>query len=238
MKKMIPIAFAIMALVLFGCTDMGDPVTAPDNGGTNGIDFSSQILPIFQASCAVCHSGAALNGGLDLSSYASLIAGTSNHGPVVIANDAANSYLIWAVEGTNGAVPMPVGGTLSQTNIGLIKQWIGEGALESAPGGGNNGGSGEVTFSENILPVLQSCVPCHIPPDPVDGLDFSSYEVLMDETAHDPVIEPFDPEGSDLYRKIIEDNENDRMPPLPFASLAQATIDNIYQWIADGALNN
>jgi len=132
MKKLILFAFIFSAFLLNSCSDMGDPV-APGNGESDVISFSTQILPIFNVNCSNCHSSIVQNGGLDLSSYATLTAGTSNHGDnVVVEFKADSSYLIWALEGTNGAVPMPFLLTpLNQSTIDSIRQWIDEGAQDN-----------------------------------------------------------------------------------------------------------
>ena len=58
------------------------------------VDYETQIQTIFNSNCTSCHiNGGAYYGGLDLSSYDTLMAG-SNNGPVIVPGDPANR-LLW-----------------------------------------------------------------------------------------------------------------------------------------------
>jgi len=96
-------------------------------GGGATISFAFDILPIFVQDCIVCHGG---SGGLELDSYAHVIAGGTS-GAVVIAGDPDNSLIVKRIEGT--IMPqMPLGLTpLTAPEIGRIRQWILEGALNN-----------------------------------------------------------------------------------------------------------
>ena len=89
--------------------------------------FVKDILPIFQAKCAMCHGTL---GGWNASSYSNVMT-TGDHGPVVIAKDAAGSLLAQKLLGnqTNGTI-MPPGGKLLDAEIKLILDWITAGAPE------------------------------------------------------------------------------------------------------------
>jgi hypothetical protein len=65
--------------------------------------------------------------GLDMTTYAGLMAG-SNNGPVLTPGDSANSYLVQlAAEGK-----MPKRGTkLTPEQVQLIRDWVDQGALEN-----------------------------------------------------------------------------------------------------------
>ena len=51
-------------------------------------------------------------------------------------------------------------------------------------------------------------------------------------------IKPGDPNDSELYEKIIDDNPEDRMPPPPKDPLTQEQKNIIKKWIEQGAKNN
>jgi hypothetical protein len=113
---------------MIACTDLGTGARPVDPF----VSFSNDIFPIFQTNCsgAGCHIGSAAN-GLSLSSYASLMSGTSANGPVVIPGNADESYLVLAIEGTI-APRMPYRrAPLPDTLIGLIRNWIDDGALDN-----------------------------------------------------------------------------------------------------------
>lgn len=107
-----------------------------------GVDYATQIQPIFNASCNPgCHDGTnAFVPGLKLTSYEDVIKG-SNNGPMIVPGDANGSLLIWKLEGVteSGAAVsgsrMPFGkAPLDAAKIQWIKDWINEGALqEPAP---------------------------------------------------------------------------------------------------------
>ena len=87
------------------------------------VDYQSEIQPIFNSSCTNCHGN---SGGLSLSSYSNLM---SNN--VIVAGDHAASELYNRITlPETAAGDMPPAGSLSQSEIDLIAQWIDEGALE------------------------------------------------------------------------------------------------------------
>ncbi|MEL0337700.1 MAG: c-type cytochrome domain-containing protein [bacterium] len=94
------------------------------------INYESQIQPIFNNNCIFCHQ----NGGsatLNLATYSGVMSGGWS-GPAIIVGDYQNSLLYQRIiqpTGTDGS--MPPNDPLSQAQIDLIAQWIGEGAGNS-----------------------------------------------------------------------------------------------------------
>ena len=99
-----------IALIVQGCA------TGSTGGGTMGaqtggaVSFAGQIAPIFEARCTECHGGTDPESGLNLSTYASAIAG-SEFGTVIeqasvhpdgnriaITADHGSSVEVWAME--------------------------------------------------------------------------------------------------------------------------------------------
>lgn len=133
-------------LVLLAAACGGDGPTYPGGNGGNGGDtrqivadpsFSQHVWEVFQRrGCAAssCHGGGA--GGLSMSSatvaYEQLVGVPSTGtGEVrVIPSDAANSYLVKKLEGTQGAGSrMPLGMTpLDNIDLTNVKNWINQGA--------------------------------------------------------------------------------------------------------------
>ncbi len=143
---------AFLSLVL--CASLAacggsDSPTAPDTGGGNtgntggdtrtikvNPEFGADIVEIFTrrgCTSSSCHGGGA--GELTLSSNASTTHGnlvgvaSPTSGEIrVIANDAANSYLVKKLEGTQGSgngQRMPqTGSPLDNTDLTNIKNWI------------------------------------------------------------------------------------------------------------------
>ena len=112
--------------------DMKSLVTSVNLSGTGGeatttVSFANDVQPIFSSNCTGCHGG---SGGLTLTSFENLIAGTSNNGPVVTSGDGAGSIIIQKLRGTAGfGVQMPKDLlALSENLISTIETWINEGA--------------------------------------------------------------------------------------------------------------
>ena len=97
--------------------------------GLGQIDYNLEIQPIFTTNCGNCHLGNS-SGGLNLSNYDNTIAGN-----IIIPFDHASSELydrITRPESDSG--DMPPSGSLDQSDIDLIAQWIDEGAYEQPAG--------------------------------------------------------------------------------------------------------
>ena len=133
-------AVAAVLAVLIGCATDDFPTAPPGNGGGNSVSFSAEIQPIFTNNCATspgCHLGVLGASGLDLkagTSYMSLVNMMSQFvtDTLVVPGSAARSYLVAKLEGTQSfGSPMPLGGTLSPTDIQKIKDWIDDGAQDN-----------------------------------------------------------------------------------------------------------
>lgn len=116
-------SFALLTLVLIfsGCYyDKFEEISPSDQ-----VSFSSDIQPIFDTHCTSCHP--VLVSSPDLSpgnSYNSI-----NNGIYVLPNDYTASLLYQRLLG-NPTI-MPPGGSLSATEINLVKSWIQQGALNN-----------------------------------------------------------------------------------------------------------
>src|SRR5262245_16280280 len=130
-----------IAPVKFATLVAGLPITNANFIVTNpvavAVDYTTQIQPIFTTNCIVCHSGASAPRGLKLdaqNSFNLLVNVSSSEVPSlkrVKPSDPDNSYLVQKVEGTAAVGGrMPLGRPpLSDAQIGLIRQWIAEGAM-------------------------------------------------------------------------------------------------------------
>jgi len=99
-------------------------------------------------------------------------------------------------------------------------------------------------ISRNIF--LTTCITCHASHDgdPAEAkIELTNYAVMMTcnqmtGTTHAPFIIPGDPEHSKLYIAV----QTGKMPTTesgaPGQSLTASQIQNIYDWIKAGALNN
>jgi mono/diheme cytochrome c family protein len=237
--KILYVILIPLVLSLFSCThdpeDTADPIPPdPDPGSCDStlVTYSGTVVPILQANCFSCHTGQTPSGGLDLSNYDQL------------AIVAQNGSLLGSIRHESGYSPMPHDlPKLSDCDIALIAKWVSDTTFTD-PGGGGGGGGGDqecdpdtVYFQNEILPLLiSSCgvIGCHDPGTAEDGVILTDYASIM-QTAD---VRPGDPEGSDLFEAITDDDPEDRMPPLPRQPLTAVQIAKIEKWIQQGAQNN
>ena len=143
------LSIATLGLFLTACGGSDSPTDPGNsNGGNNGAggatriikadpSFGQDVFEILQrrgCTASSCHGGGA--GGLTMTSssgaFAALV-GVASSGTgeiLVIASDAANSYLVKKLEGTASAgQQMPLGGAaLDNIDLTNIKNWINQGA--------------------------------------------------------------------------------------------------------------
>jgi len=139
MARCLGIAVALLQIAVAGCgsgrTIGGTVAVVPPSG----VDFKTQIQPIFTNNCAFsgCHAAGSASGGMVLDagqSYANLVNVTSSEvGPTkrVVPKNSAASYIIRKLTLTAPGFGerMPLGGDpLPDDQINLIKTWIDEGA--------------------------------------------------------------------------------------------------------------
>src|SRR5579872_3566937 len=123
--------FALAVLAVFATA----AAAAPALGQTTkeAPRFEQDIAPIFKAHCAKCHNNEDPQGGLDLSSLASLMKG-SDEGPVVINGSAEKSVLLKKIA-TRQMPPPKEKDPLSDEQADLIRRWIEAGTLPQSVDG-------------------------------------------------------------------------------------------------------
>jgi mono/diheme cytochrome c family protein len=131
MKNFFTIIFiSSIVLLLQSCYKDVGPIDEGEAPLTN-VSFTQHVQPIFDSQCISCHGN---SGNLNLSSNVSYnnlvnVNASGYSGKRVVPNDSNNSILFIKVDGSNAfGSNMPLGGTLSATQINTIKQWIDEGA--------------------------------------------------------------------------------------------------------------
>ena len=96
----------------------------------------------------------------------------------------------------------------------------------------------DLCFQRDVLPILRSSCStsgCHDAGTAAHEIVLDSWESIM--MGDEDLVTPFDPRESDLYKVLVEDEDDERMPPPPMASLTERQIGIIRQWIQEGALN-
>lgn len=90
------------------------------------VSFQGQVQPILNQNCVSCHSGQLPPDLRSANSFNSLFIEEG----LVVPFDADNSELLKHLSG-NGAALMPPSGSIRQSDINIIRQWIIEGALNN-----------------------------------------------------------------------------------------------------------
>jgi hypothetical protein len=136
-KSLLALAGACALVLAVGCSgsDEGEgatttTTTSGTTGDGNGVAMvtSADVMEVLNAKCASCHTGAEAPEELHLDSLEGLMKG-SEHGPVVVAGDAAGSLIVKAMRGTDGVKKMPPqGDPVPEEDIKKIEEWINSGA--------------------------------------------------------------------------------------------------------------
>ena len=95
----------------------------------------------------------------------------------------------------------------------------------------------DVSFSRDIQPLLANmCYTCH---GPDEGTREADLRLDFRETVvagGDGVVIPGDPENSELLRRLLSEDPDERMPPASSnKALTEEQIEMLRQWIAAGA---
>ncbi len=109
-----------------------EPSAVKAGGAGAPVSYSKQIAPMLQSRCESCHSGDDAKGEFDTTSVANLLKKGKKAGPGVIAGKANESAVIQYIEGARKP-RMPKGKKpLTDEQVGLIKAWIVQGAVDDA----------------------------------------------------------------------------------------------------------
>lgn len=189
------------------------------NGNNSGVCFEGQILPIFISSCAKsgCHNAAKHEEGYVLDSYSNIM----KKGIVPGYPEKSEIYEVIA----NGEMP-PRGNTkLTSDQVALIKQWILEGAGNTA--NCMDCDTSVYTYNEAVSKIMQTnCTGCHSSVLKSGGVDLSTYAGVYQVAVNGKLI------GSVTHAAGYS--------PMPQGGnqLSDCNIRQIEKWIESGALNN
>lgn len=216
-----------------------------DSTGTTGscdtikVNYIENIKPIMTKYCTSCHSTALKLGGYDLSTYA---------GTVI---PGKSGKLLGSVMHAAGFIPMPsTNQYISTCEVNAIKSWIAQSYLLDSigstdtstivnpiltPAGINTCNADTVYFASQILPLLVSTCAmsgCHDEKTREDGVVMTDYINIM------KTVKAGDPKNSKLYKSLIDNDPEDRMPMSPIPPYNQTQIELVSKWISQGAKNN
>jgi hypothetical protein len=100
----------------------------------------------------------------------------------------------------------------------------------------------KMSFAEDVLPVFRGrCVECHQPSGQgyeKSGLDLSTYEGVIKGTKHGRIVEPGDPDTSNLMWLLDWRASAELRMPHDKKKLSTCDRNAIRGWIRQGAKNN
>src|SRR5262245_49763791 len=95
----------------------------------NAPEFTRDVKPILERSCAGCHSGTSAQASLDVRSSSSLLKGGVS-GAAIVAGSAERSLLYRRVS----TGQMPPASPLAKEDVSILRAWIDSGARAEEPG--------------------------------------------------------------------------------------------------------
>ncbi len=111
------------------------------------ITYDDQVAPIFKRHCFQCHGETKQKAGLDLSSYANVVKGSTG-GAVVVAGRSSASRLIEMITADDPTERMPPeNDPLPKEQVATIKAWIDSGLRQNA------GSAAESTHGLGFVPA-------------------------------------------------------------------------------------
>ena len=128
LSSLVLTAIAIFSVGFVYSEEGGEASTRP-------VSYWNDIRPLMQASCQGCHQPAKAKGDYVLTDVKRLIAGGESGEAAVLPGKPDQSFLLeQIIPGENGKAEMPPRDkALHETEIALIKRWIGEGAVDDTP---------------------------------------------------------------------------------------------------------
>lgn len=221
--------FLFMLIILVVCSLCKHDSTGMDN--LPEVCFENQVLPIFQANCAMsgCH-GASSAEGYDFRTYNGIMQAVSPGNP-------EKSDVYKAITNKWGTIMPPKGNNqLTKDQRTIIYVWIKQGANKTTcPSDSIAQLPDTICYKEKIHPILMtSCAisGCHNQTTAQSGVILSDYNNLM-STSPLQLVVPNNAAASRVYQVV-----NTTMPPSYKEPLTTLQKQELLTWINYGAKNN
>lgn len=169
-----------------------DPGKKIDDKLPGAVSYYKDVRPILQQHCQGCHQPAQAKGGYVMTSYVDLFKKTDNDVAGIVPHNVKASEVYKQITPQNGEKPaMPRGKeALSTTDVGIIKNWIEQGAKDDTPA------------SAKLLAVDADHPPVYEQPPVINGVAFSKDGELLAVTGyHEVLLHKSD--GSSLVARLI-----------------------------------
>ena len=199
--------------------------------------FESNIFPIFQGKCLVCHGDSVKQNGLDLRNMDAVLKGGES-GPSIVPGSPEESLLYKKV--TSGSMPLG-GNKLDTQEIDLIKRWIEGVGLKQGEGSASaeKQALSVVTEQEIKVTIFESkCITCHGKWKQEANLDLRTRASLLKGGNSGPALVPGKPEESLVFKRIAAAEmppQVSKGSPHYVRPVTAGEIKKLRQWIADGA---
>ena len=130
---MLKVLLGICIIITISCTEIfkTDLQSIQDCTDDNDIcSYGESIQPIFDMNCTRCHGDQGrLDGGLDLTSHITLMAGGNSNSQIIIEGDTENSLLWQRINSNNSPMPPAYDSPMIDDNYkDMISKWIQQGA--------------------------------------------------------------------------------------------------------------
>ena len=192
------------------------------------MDFESDVLPILEERCLICHEEPP-QAGLRLSTPADILEG-GHSGPAIVPGFPDRSLLLAKL--VSGQMPLGEE-KLPEAEIDTIRNWIDE--------AGRWGELAQATLvtETDVLPIFQMrCALCHGKRRQEGGLDLRTLGSRLKGGVSGPSLIPGKPDESLLLQRVVRGEmpppdmlfENKVKPP------NKTEVALLRKWIADGAL--
>ena len=213
---------------------------------------------VFGGVCKQCHTGGAIL-GLDWDSKENTCSNVGRDSAEIDtlkeieSGNPDRSYLIWKVEGqgpngeplASNTEQMPAGGNppLSADTIKNMRDWIADGTPGCAASKASEPAFTPGSWKEVWNESLRVCTLCHslTPSSPrcSSDLECPPQGLVLTEENYFGVVDgntvaPFNPELSNLWKRVTE-NDPDRRMPLGYEPLKPSQLEIIRNWIENGA---
>ncbi len=160
------------------------------------IDFLRDVDPIFKQRCYMCHGDDAVMNGYSLWRSKDAMRGGYSGLPAIINKDSANSRLIHIVSGLEEKLIMPpVGGKLSDDEIGILRAWIDQGTKYASTRFDDSIKADEQPWLHmDYGPVISASITVREPDDPRadkgpdDNITYKAHAILFDDKRESGVI--------------------------------------------------
>jgi len=153
---------------------------------------------VFTPSCAIsgCHDGSWVP-NLSVGAYENIVNVNANLAPALFyinPGDPDNSFLIQKIQGSSLGLSMPLGGTLTASQIQLVSDWVTEGALQSANNDSDADGISDST--DNCVSIANA--------DQLNTDNDSEGDACDDDDDNDGVTDANDAFPTDATKSIID----------------------------------